>query len=311
MHRTITLTLAVFFVLASAQAAFAVPQKTKTAPAAEEVPVEPVDPCQTLNENATWNTEIVLLTENVKRKDFDAALLNAEKLNEICDRSPIVNYSLGRIYQEKGDEAKAIEYLKRATQNTQEFNIPDSNLQQMWYDRYEAEHPDARPSSIESRQKEISQLHSDVDAANERTRLVTAERDAKIDELHQLERESHNNYGIGLWTGVGIAGAGVVLAAVGGAMMFVKKDEAVDNNLDFDLQIDNDFQVKSADITGGLSVKKDYLAYSIMLGVGAGLAVAGSIVAGIMGYKYTHSKDGSESLSFGIAPNGAVVNLTF
>ena len=94
-------------------------------------------------------------------------------------------------------------------------------------------------------------------------------------------------------------------------MMFVKKDEAVDNNLDFDLQIDNDFQVKSADITGGLSVKKDYLAYSIMLGVGAGLAVAGSIVAGIMGYKYTHSKDGSESLSFGIAPNGAVVNLTF
>ena len=131
MHRTITLTLALFFVLASAQAAFTFPQKTKTAPAAEEVPVEPVDPCQTLNENATWNTEIVLLTENVKRKDFDAALLNAEKLNEICDRSPIVNYSLGRIYQEKGDEAKAIEYLKRATQNTQEFNIPDSNLQQM------------------------------------------------------------------------------------------------------------------------------------------------------------------------------------
>ena len=303
MHRTITLTLAVFFVLASAQAAFAVPQKTKTAPAAEEVPVEPVDPCQTLNENATWNTEIVLLTENVKRKDFDAALLNAEKLNEICDRSPIVNYSLGRIYQEKGDEAKAIEYLKRATQNTQEFNIPDSNLQQMWYDRYEAEHPDARPANIEARQKEIAQLHSDVDAANERTRLVTAERDAKIDELHQLERESHNNYGIGLWTGVGIAGAGVVLAAVGGAMMAVKKDEAVDLG-----EIDINDNLKPE---GSAKVKAANTAYMIMLGAGAGLAVAGSIVAGIMGYKYTHSKDGSETLSFGIAPTGAVVNVTF
>ncbi|MBO4351485.1 MAG: hypothetical protein J6A01_11150 [Proteobacteria bacterium] len=311
MHRIPGMTLAVFFVLASAQVAFADPKPAANEPAAEEV-TEPVDPCQTLAENTTWNTEVVLLTENVKRKDFDAALLNAEKLTQICDRSPIVNYSIGRIWQEKGDEAKALEFLKRATLHTREFNIPDSNLEKMWYDRYEAEHPDARPENIEARQKEISQLHSDVDAANERTRMVTAERDAKIEEIHRLEKESHDNYGTGLWTGVGIAGAGVVLAAVGGAMMAVKKDEAVDNSK-FDVHFDCKTTEETCKpiMTGGFSVKHDYTAYMIMLGAGAGLAVAGSIVAGIMGYKYTHSKDSDETLSFGISPTGAVVNVTF
>ena len=79
------------------------------------------------------------------------------------------------------------------------------------------------------------------------------------------------------------------------------------------MRIDNKKIVPLDDgsVTGGSSIKADYTAYMIMLGAGAGLAVAGSIVAGIMGYKYTHSKDSSETLSFGIAPIGAVVNLTF
>ena len=309
MHRTIGMTLAVFFVLTSMQAAFADPvQPAATDPAAAAEPVEPVDPCLTLNDNELWNTEIVLLTENVKRKDYDAALMNAEKLNQICDRSPIVNYSIGRIYQEKGDEAKTIEYLRRATKHTSEFNVPDSNLGQIFYDLYEAEHPDARPASIEARKKEIEQLHADVDAANERTRLVTAERDAKIEELHQFEKETRDNYGIGLWTGVGIAGAGVVLAAVGGTMMAVC-DEPI-NTKDVKIDLD-DKKVPTGGVTGNVSINPDYSAYMIMLGVGAGLAVAGGIVAGIMGYKYTHSKDSDETLSFGIAPNGAFMNVTF
>ena len=84
------------------------------------------------------------LNNQIAQNQWNDALKTAENLSLICERSPILNYLMGHIYREKGDDKKSLYYLQRATLYTEEFSVKGRALERMWFDRYEAEYPEAR-----------------------------------------------------------------------------------------------------------------------------------------------------------------------
>ena len=113
--------------------------------------------CMDLDNNPTWNEVFNELTANYKAKDYQAALRNAQTLNTICELSPVLNFSIGRIYREMGDDTKGLYYMQRATLFTKEFAVRGELLERMWYERYEIEHVDARDDVIAARKKQIEE----------------------------------------------------------------------------------------------------------------------------------------------------------
>ena len=116
------------------------------------------DACSNLDGNAQWNEGMTTLSAQLTAKQWNEALKTAENLNTICERSPMLNYAMGRIYREKGNDSKSLYYYQRATLYTEEFAVKGKTLELMWFDRYEAEHPEARPDVIASRIRKSSSL---------------------------------------------------------------------------------------------------------------------------------------------------------
>lgn len=230
------------------------------------------DPCLSLNENPIWNQEIGRMLENLERKNYDAALQNVDKLNAICDRSPILNYSIARIYQKKGEEKNALKYFKRATVMSTEFSVDIDILEMIWYDRFVAEHPEVTAEYKENRKREVEVLEQ---------KLVNLEPSYTA-----------------LWAGIGIAGTGVLMTITGGILMGVYQNESVKYN-------GTNGQYQTA------RVSPVYTFSTIILGTGIGLMVSGGIVAGIVAIKNARVKAANEALTFDFGPAGMGMTYTF
>ncbi|MBO4349452.1 MAG: hypothetical protein J6A01_00705, partial [Proteobacteria bacterium] len=180
------------------------------------------DNCTTLNNNADWNDGMTQLSSQMKTKQWDDAYKTAENLNAICDRSPQLNYAMGIINKEKGDDTKALYYMQRATRFTEEFAVKGDTLEKMWNGRYEAEHPEARPDEIAKRQEELEKQKALIEAlTTENLKLKgdvkAASLSGKLETFEEDEAE-RMHYAAGLWTGVAFTGVGLVLAGVGGGL---------------------------------------------------------------------------------------------
>ncbi|MBQ8037578.1 MAG: hypothetical protein IJ268_11345, partial [Proteobacteria bacterium] len=57
--------------------------------------------------------------------------------------------------------------------------------------------------------------------------------------------------------------------------------------------------------------KPTYATGWVLTGVGAGLLVGGTVLAGIYGYKYTHFKTENTELSFSLSPTSLSFDLSF
>ena len=253
--------------------------------------------CQGLENNEAWTKEFTQLTANYKANEYQAALKNAEVLNTICDRSPILNFSIGRIYRELGDDIKGLYFMQRATMFTEEFLVRGELLERMWYERYEVEHADAREENIAKRKKQIEELQ----AENEQLKAGIQQRDTEMLEYKAqtaLDRNTallneRSHYAAGLWSGVGIGGLGVVLAVTGGALMYKEKDNAVEFS-------DSERKAWPKTMT--------YL-YTSMFAAGIGMAVAGAVVSGIMGYYYARLPSTQDEPALAVSPAGLSLNF--
>ena len=229
------------------------------------------DPCDSLDKNAKWLKLSKALTVSIEAGEYQSALETIDTMMEICSRVPTLNYNAGVVYRRMGDNTKALYYLQIATLNTEEFAVKGSDLEKIWYERYEAEHPQATQGSIESYQKQI------LDLTEENSKLK--------DELNVVDVNKQKTEYMYIWTGVGIASTGVLLAATGGAIVGV---------------MDDPIQVSSGNRVSYNSVRD--LGWSF-IGAGIGLTIAGSILAGISGYRYSQIKKTSHeqtiSLEFG------------
>lgn len=283
--------------LASCAVCQAHAQEVAPAPASSMLPLP--DGCMDLDHNDDWNARFAELTSNYKAKDFPAALTNAQAMNSICDRSPVLNFAIGRIYREMGDDTKGLYYMQRATMFTEEFQVRGELLERMWYERYEIEHVDARQANIDERKKRIEDQQNEI----ELLKTEVQKRDAEMLEYKAqttLERNTslmaeRSHYAAGLWSGVAIGGIGIVLAIAGGVLMYTEKDKAVEF---------------SDEERKGWVQPKAYL-YTSMFAGGLGLTVAGTVVAGIMGYHYSRTPVPDSDLEFAFGPTGATLSFNF
>ena len=196
---------------------------------------------------------------------------------------------MGRIYKEKGDDSKALYYMQRATLYTEEFQVKGKTLELMWFDRYEAEHPEARPEVIEKRQNELSDIKKQVDELTKeivelKGDVKSASLGSKLKTYEEYEAEK-NHYAAGLWTGVAFTGLGVALAGAGAGLAIANKDDGIK------------FDKKDSKIEP--HIKMDHDVYWTLFGAGITATVLGAVVTGIFGYYYTHlDTNGSDSVSF-------------
>ena len=253
------------------------------------------DDCMKLDKNPKWIEGMNVLSVHMAAKNWDEALQTAQELSAICERSPVLNYAMGRIYREKGDNQKTLFHMRQATLSTEEFAVKGKMLEQMWFERYEAEHPEARAESIAARQKDIE------------------DRDAEIARLRDLERQTHDqamaarvdekagsiaektHYAAGLWTGVGVAAAGLILTGIGTWFYFDVKNDGVEYD----------------DDKAKYSASGSYATSWALIGAGIAATVAGSAVAGVMGYFYSHADDADAPVSFNISPMSANLTVNF
>ena len=246
-----------------------------------------------------WTDGFNQLSANYKAKNYEEALKEANKLNAICERSPILNFAIGRIYREMGNDDKGLYYMQRATFFSEEFRVNSDTLERMWYERYELEHVNAREETINARNKqiedqqaEIETLKADIQALDDEMKALKAQ--TTLDwNTHVLEERSH--YAAGMWSGVAMGGLGIILAITGGVLMQNQKDDAV----------------KFSDEERKAWPKDSTYLYTGILGGGIALVAAGAVIAGIMGYHYAHTPIPDAELDLAIGPTGASVSLNF
>ena len=267
------------------------------------------DNCEDLSENKTWTTGMTSLSDQMTKEKWDEALKTADSLYAICERSPILNYAMGRIHKEKGDEAKALYYMQRATLYTEEFAVKGKTLEHMWFDRYKAEHPEARPENIASRQQELERRQQELEERQkeiealklENTRLKGAVDNAslsgRLDSFEDKEAE-RRHYAAGLWTGVAAAGVGLILTGIGTGLIITNDDKTVG------------FKEESSNDGNKIKpyTKASNNVYWAMLGAGIGITVIGTIFTGIFGYYYNNNKQ-NNTVSFYNTPDGVGIQF--
>ncbi len=253
------------------------------------------DLCYSLDDNAQWKELFSRFSSAYQDKDYERALSYMRDLQQICDRSPILNYSIGMTYREMGNYPEALTYYRRATGN-KEFNIPIEMQQKFWYAQYEVENA------------AVICAQSDLDACE-------SEKQGYIEQLNSLQNQMTQNQAVYegnveafnkrdkvvMWTGAGLGIAGLGMLAGGAALLAVNQD-GVDGISKKTVDKDKEYTVK---------VKSGYRGGWALLGTGIGITVVGAVMAGIGGYNYTHPVTEGVTASLGISPNSIDLGLTF
>ena len=253
--------------------------------------------------NDEWNFMSTQMAQAYDQGNYEEALKFAKRLSLICNNSPIVNFTIGEIYNKMGNETDSYAYIKRASENIMEFPVPQSIAERIWMRRAEMELP--YKSQVTELQKRLDSIETDeasyLNVKTQYDELLAKTREDSIRNAYLLQKAKDNWYGA-LWSGVGITGVGVVLTITGGVL--IAKSEKVETT-----------GAPSAD-NSGFAIKKGYVAGWSLLGAGLVATVGGAVLTGIAGYKYADidiNQDGekNESISFSVLPTAASFSMTF
>lgn len=236
------------------------------------------DNCEKLDKNKTWVAEFDLLKEEFQNQNWESALDHAQKLETICEKSPLLNYTIAHIYKGRGDEEKYLFYLQKSTQNTEQFAVKKDMLDKMWSEKYIAAHPEAAPENIK--------------ALNDKLEAVTSELERQKQYSNDNQKGQISDYKTPMWIGAGIGIGGLVLGGVGAALIATTEPVS--------------FKQNAPKYTENLS----HVFGWTLVGVGTALTVTGVILTGVYGYKYTLAKD-NLTLSFMLAPANSSVTIQF
>ncbi len=249
--------------------------------------------CTDLSTNETWMTKLQEMGASVATKEWDAALNTGRELYAICSDSPILNYYIGISLQAKGERVKSMQYLIAASENTMKFATPAETSRKIFFALYEAEHPDRTEQAIGELKDKIASLENanqtNADETKKQEELVLTQTDLHASDLKKA-----------MWTGAGIGLAGILFTVAGGTLAFM--DSSHIEGHEFNMIENGNVAVKE-------KVKPMYSAGLGMLGAGLAMTLAGAVVTGIFGYKYTHFED--HSLSFAVTPEQISFGMTF
>ncbi|MBO4350507.1 MAG: hypothetical protein J6A01_06145 [Proteobacteria bacterium] len=249
------------------------------------------DSCDNLDSNNTWNATFEKLNEAYVRQDYATALQYSRELENICELSPILNYTIAYIHKGLGNSEKYLFYLQKSTQNTERFSVDKNALDQIWNDKYVAEHPDASPESIENYKKTIESLKAELEQA----KLVNTDLSHSTISKDQHLQDKIDDYKTPMWIAAGIGIGGLAMAGAGAALVAISDSIKVDPKP----AVPPKYKDNAIHTTGW-----------ILVGVGSGLAISGAIFTGIFGYKYRHFND-TKSLSINLSPSYTSLSFQF
>jgi len=263
--------------------------------------------CKTMNDDE-WNELTAQMNSAYSAGDYDGALNYGKRLNLICPRSPVVNYTMSAIYRKVGNEKDAAVYAKKATDYITDYPVSQAVAERIWLNRAEYELPyKADLEALQAKTADYDDMKVNYEA------LLAAQNEANIRSEYEstnraLQDEKMYNDNLKawkavMWTGVGVTGVGIALAITGGVMS---------TNVD---KIEYSTP-EAGSSKSGFSITKKYVTSYALLGAGVGLAVVGAAFTGVGAYKVISldiNRDGvsDESVSFNIAPTSVQFGMTF
>lgn len=253
--------------------------------------------CRNLDKNAQWAEDMQYVKSAIDVQAWDDALKKARSMYQQCSKVPILNYYVAVSLKGKGDDIKALEFFQRASKLTTDNVTSPEDSRIVWYARYEAEHPDRTDRAIMEKQSNIAMQEKKLEDLTENmTRYI-----------HDEYEESVQRAGLGLWTGVGIGSAGIVMTALGAGLAFYTNDN-------FEISGEKKYSTDENGTYQSLAnyqMKTRYAAGLALLGTGLALTVTGAVLTGIYGYQYTHIKSDDIEIAFhpGIQSIGMTVQF--
>lgn len=216
------------------------------------------DECHQLEGDSKWQSGFAKVNSLIEKEDWTGALHEAEKMYAYCERAPVINYYLGKIWFKLNNRTKGLYFLQRATLYTEEFSVRGGLLERIWYERYEAEHPELSPAAV-------SKLREELDVTKGELSKFQMEKARKDEGKFEIYEAIRTEYGVMMWTGAGIGIGGLIFLGIGSGLL------ARGNMLEYGEKI---------------TVKGDYGAGWALLGIGLGASIAGAVMTGLAGYQY-------------------------
>ena len=250
--------------------------------------------CENLDSNRKWLDGMSQIQQAYKAGNYDKVQETAKPMFQICSISPSLMYYTGASFENQGDAERALIYYQKASEYLTNMPADASISRQIWYKRYELEHPDRTEEAVTSMKTQCKQRTSELEQnmANLETQKADMEEQHRISSAN-MSLEQNKKHEIVLWTGVGMGIAGLALLGTGAGIA-----ASIDNK---DL-----LGVKGAQ----LNINKRFISGWALIGVGIGMTVTGAMMAGIGGYHYSKVKDDAV-LSFGISPVETSIAMTF
>lgn len=233
--------------------------------------------CGNLDDNPDWIRNMDEFKSFAASGEYDKALDTSEKLFAICYDSPILYTLTGEVVAKKGEKRRAMKYFRRAAELEAKYLTSKNEAKKIWYSYYEAE----------------TKRHNDFNLA----KTV-------------------------LWTGTGLGLVGVAAVVVGGILVGTQ-----------DEYVDSDRNSKMAPLPRGpleehgknvidcimdpdsksVKTNPEYIAGWAVLGVGIGMTLVGAVMAGIGGYRYSHSPQimAENDISLLLGGNYAGIQVSF
>ena len=245
-----------------------------------------------------WNQLIQKISVELQNNDYDQAEVDARKLDGLCNQSPILNYMLSTIADQKNDMVASRLFIQRATEYTYKFAVAPDIAKKIWFARYEKEYPNLTEKAFLKQNATIKEQRTEIDALNRVIDENKATYNAQIAEhetmLQMYREELRERVYTQMWTGAGVGIAGIVATAVG-AVLVATSGEG--------------FKIKKT-LPRTVESKSEYIAGYTTIGVGVALSVTGAILAGIYGYQYTHFENDSSAI-LSISPTGVMFDYRF
>ncbi len=244
--------------------------------------------------DSKWNAQISTFEQLLNQGQYDKAGELFKTMSKQCSKSPELNYYEGKRREALHDTENAKIYYQRASEYTYQIAVEPGVAKKIWYARYEAESPE--------RSKGQYAVLEEAGNASERALLASEMRNQA---LWKEEIETRKNgYAIGLWTGVGLGMAGVILMSTGGGIAASMKAEETYHELQSSQHnTDEDLPIK-------YRIDRRFRAGLAVAGIGVASTIIGAILSGIYGYKWVHADD-DEVVSIQAALNSVMFSLTF
>ncbi len=209
-----------------------------------------------------WNDLNAKMVEAYNDGTNEIALQYGLQLEMICNESPILLYTISDIYRRLNRDQESLTYVRRASENIINYELPQAFIEKIWFRRAELESP--MKKQIDDLNNEVSELKASVSTGSSFSdEMVNLHRDG----LYKMQ-----------WIGTGVAAGGAALAITGGVLWGIGHKAAGDHLTCLRKDVDGN-KTECEDLLGHTVKFNKFTPASKTEQVGLGLFIGGTIAA--------------------------------